>query len=54
MTRTQSVPNIRALDPEDRRKHERDLIALYLDELCRRGVEEPLSADDLESFRALA
>ena len=32
---------VTALDPDDRRKHERDLIATYLDELRRRGVERP-------------
>jgi len=32
---------VTALDPDDRRKHERDLIATYLDGLRRRGVERP-------------
>ena len=32
---------VTALDPDDRRKHERDLIASYLDELRRGGVERP-------------
>lgn len=32
---------VTALDPEERRKHERDLILHYLDELRRRGVEPP-------------
>jgi len=32
---------VSGLDPESRRKHERDLIALYLEELRRRGVEQP-------------
>jgi Ecdysteroid kinase-like family len=32
---------VTALDPGDRRTHERDLIAFYLDELRRRGVEPP-------------
>jgi hypothetical protein len=32
---------VTALDSEQRRKHERDLIALYLGELGRRGVEAP-------------
>jgi hypothetical protein len=32
---------VTALDSDDRRKHERDLIASYLDALRRRGVEAP-------------
>jgi hypothetical protein len=32
---------VTALDPDDRRKHERELIATYLDELRRGGVERP-------------
>lgn len=32
---------VSGLDPESRRKHERDLIALYLEELRRRGVGQP-------------
>ncbi|MFA4836104.1 MAG: phosphotransferase [Dehalococcoidia bacterium] len=32
---------VTALNTEDRRKHERDLIQYYLDELRRRGVEPP-------------
>jgi hypothetical protein len=37
---------VTALDPEQRRKHERDLIAAYLDELRRRGVERPPSENE--------
>jgi hypothetical protein len=37
---------VTALDPDDRRKHERDLIATYLGELRRRGVERPPSEDE--------
>jgi hypothetical protein len=32
---------VTALDPEERRKHERDLIAIHLGEPRRRGVEAP-------------
>jgi hypothetical protein len=37
---------VTALDPEDRRKHERDLLARYLDSLRRRGVERPPSEEE--------
>lgn len=37
---------ITGLSPEQRRRHERDLLALYLDELGRVGVPNAPSADD--------
>jgi hypothetical protein len=37
---------VTALAPEERRKHERELIAFYLDELRRHGVEAPPRPDE--------
>jgi hypothetical protein len=37
---------VTALAPEERRKHERELIAFYLDELRRHGVEGPPHPDE--------
>jgi hypothetical protein len=37
---------VTALAPEERRKHERELIAFYLDELRRHGVEGPPRPDE--------
>jgi aminoglycoside phosphotransferase (APT) family kinase protein len=37
---------ITALDPEERRKHERELIAIYRGELGRRGVAQPPGEDE--------
>lgn len=41
---------VTGLAPEERRRHERDLLGCYLDELRRRGVVAPPSAD--EAWRA--
>ncbi len=37
---------ITGLSPEDRRKHQRDLLSFYLDELRRHGVESPPAPDE--------
>lgn len=37
---------VSALDPDSRRKHERDLLALYLEELRRLGVGQPPSKEE--------
>jgi hypothetical protein len=37
---------VSGLDTETRRKHERNLISVYLDELRRQGVEQPPSPDE--------
>ncbi len=37
---------VTGLDPEDRRKHERELIAHYLEEVCRRGVKQVPSENE--------
>lgn len=43
-----------ALSTESRREHERELLAFYLDELRRRGVSEPPSADEAWRCHRLA
>jgi hypothetical protein len=45
---------VTALEPEQRRKHERDLIRFYLDELRRHGVEQPPSAEEAWEYHRLA
>lgn len=37
---------VTGLDPEDRRKHERELIVHYLEEVCRRGVKQVPSENE--------
>jgi len=39
-----------ALDAPDRRRHERELVALYRDELMRKGVEAPSPDDFMHQF----
>ncbi|MDH3212867.1 MAG: ecdysteroid 22-kinase family protein [Myxococcales bacterium] len=43
-----------ALDPETRRKHERELIGFYLDALRRHGLAEPPAADEAWRCHRLA
>ena len=45
---------VTGLGPEDRRKHERDLIKLYFEELARRGVENPPNEEEAWQMYRLA
>jgi Ecdysteroid kinase-like family len=40
-----------ALRPEDRQRDERDLVALYFDELARRGVQDYSATDCFDDYR---